>query len=135
MKKLQTAIIALLITAGGMFQLHASLPSTSRIQSNYNQTQKTPEERATSRTQMLTKRLGLNANQQKQVYSICLQHAQQNMAARANSQGDKNAIRNARKQNEEAMEKNLTSVLTTDQKEKFEQMKQEQMEKRQQRGK
>ena len=135
MKKLQAVVIMLLITLGGMFQLHASPALASRVQSGYGHSDKTPEERATMRSKILTQRLGLTAHQQKLVYNICLQHVQQNEAAKSNAQGDKNSIRNARQQNEEAFEKNLTAVLTADQKAKFEQMKQEQMAKRQQRGK
>ena len=111
MKNFKIGMIALLMLIGNL--------------AGAQQSTQTPEERATARSTKLTQNLGLTADQQKSVYDYCLQRAQQADADRTKYQGNKEAMRNARKQNEANFETNLYTILTADQKSKFEQMKQQ----------
>ena len=123
MKKLKIGMVALLMIVGSMAWAQSSANSQNQ------KAAKTAEERATEHSNKLTKDLGLSQEQQKSVYSLCLQRAQQEDADRAKFQNDKEGMKNARKQNEGNFETNLAKVLTADQKTKFEQMKQTQKEK------
>jgi Ni/Co efflux regulator RcnB len=123
MKKLKIGMVALLMIVGSMAWAQNSANSQNQ------KAAKTAEERATAHSNKLTKDLGLSQEQQKSVYTLCLQRAQQEDADRAKFQNDKEGMRNARKQNEGNFETNLAKVLTADQKTKFEQMKQAQKEK------
>lgn len=116
MKNLKIGMIALLMIVGNFIfaQNHQPKPAT---------------ERATERSNNLKEKLGLNADQQKSVYDLCLQRAQQEDADRAKLQGNREAMQAARKQNEQNFESKLFQVITPDQKAKFEQMKQQRMEK------
>ena len=96
---------------------------------------KTPEERATMHSKKLSQQLGLNADQEKSVYSACLQRAQQQEADKAKYQGDREAMKNARKQNNDTFDASISKVLTADQKTKYEQVKQEEKDKRRGEGK
>ena len=95
---------------------------------------KTPEDRANNQTKNLTEKLGLSADQQKSVYTIALQHAQQQNADRTKYQGDREGMRNARKQNMDTYDAGLSKILTTDQMTKYNQLKAEQKANRQQGG-
>jgi len=128
MKKLKIGMVALLMVIGNMAWAHRSASPKNQ------QASKTPEERAAAHSKRLTEKLGLNPDQQKSIYDFCLQRAQQEDADRAKFQNDKEGMRNARKQNEQNFETNLAKVLTADQKTKYEQMKQEQKEKRKEKG-
>ncbi|HKC67056.1 MAG TPA: hypothetical protein VKG26_02420 [Bacteroidia bacterium] len=99
-----------------------------------NQNSKTPEERATEHSTMLTQKLGLSADQQKSVYTACLQRAQQNEADRTKYQGDREGMRAARKQSNDAFDASMDKILTADQKTKYQQLKQEEEAKRKQGG-
>jgi hypothetical protein len=135
MKKLKIGIVALLMVAGLCPFGIGSMAWAHRSASQQNQqASKTPDERAAAHSKRLTEKLGLNPDQQKSIYDFCVQRAQQEDADRAKFQNDKEGIRNARKQNEQNFENNLSKVLTADQKTKYEQMKQEQKEKRKERG-
>ena len=115
MKKLKIGMITLIMIIGNM------------VWAQNQQSSQTAEVRATERSNKLKENLGLSADQQKSVYNFCLQRAQQEDADRAKNQGNKDAMRSARKQNEQNFETNLYKVLTPDQKTKFEQMKQQRM--------
>ena len=115
MKKLKIGMITLIMIIVNM------------VWAQNQQSSQTAEVRATERSNKLKENLGLSADQQKSVYNFCLQRAQQEDADRAKNQGNKDAMRSARKQNEQNFETNLYKVLTPDQKTKFEQMKQQRM--------
>ena len=93
--------------------------------------EKTPEERATAHTKILTQKLGLNADQQKSVHEFCLKRAQQDDADKIKFKTDKDGMKNARRLNGETFEKNIDTLLTPDQKTKYEQYKQDEKDKRQ----
>jgi hypothetical protein len=124
MKKLKIGMIALLIGMGNLAWSQAPAAKENK------QASKTPEERATAHNKRLTEKLSLNAEQQKSTYGILLQRAQQVDADRAKFQSDKKAMRNAMKENEQNFETNLAKILSADQKTKYDQLKQEQKEKR-----
>ena len=128
MKTLKIGMLALFIVLGNI--VWAQQPSPSQNQG----TPKSPEERATMRSKKLTQQLGLSADQEKSVYNYALQQAQQQDADRAKFDGDREAMRNARKQGSHTFETNVGQVLNADQKTKYEQLKQEEKEKRQQGG-
>jgi Spy/CpxP family protein refolding chaperone len=117
-------MIALLVVVGNLAWSQA--PASNRNK----QASKTPEERATANSKRLAEKLNLNAEQQKSVYGLLLQRAQQVDADRAKIQGDKKAMRDAMKQNQENFENNLAKILTADQKTKYDKLKQERKEKR-----
>lgn len=121
MKTLKIGILALLLLIGTFAKAQQS-------------DAKSPEARATAQTQKLVQQLGLSADQEKSVYTLCLQHAQQQAADRTKYEGDREGMRNARKQNSETLDANLGKVLTADQKTKYEQLKQEEKANRQQGG-
>ena len=123
MRKLKFGMVVILMIVGSM-----AWAQNSATQQN-QQAPKTAEEKATSHSNKLTKELGLTADQQKSVYNFCLQRAKQEDADRAKFLNNKEGMKNARKQNEQTFETNMATVLTADQKTKFEQMKQEQREK------
>jgi len=123
MRKLKFGMVVILMIVGSM-----AWAQNSATQQN-QQAPKTAEEKATSHNDKLTKELGLTADQQKSVYNFCLQRAKQEDADRAKFLNNKEGMKNARKQNEQTFETNMATVLTADQKTKFEQMKQEQKEK------
>jgi CHASE1-domain containing sensor protein len=85
---------------------------------------KSPEERAAKKTQELTEKLSLTADQQKTVSAAALTHAKQNEADREKYKGDKEGMKAARK----------ASAETFEQKTKWEQIKQDEKAKRQQGG-
>ena len=117
MKNLKIGMIALFILVGNI--LMAQSPQMA----------KPAQERATEHSNRLKDKLGLNPDQQKNVYDLCLQRAQQEDADRAKFKGDKEAMRSARKQNEQNFETGLFKILTPDQKTKYDQMKEQRMEK------
>jgi protein CpxP len=98
------------------------------------QDNKTPEERATAHSKKLTQDLGLTADQEKNVYTACLAHAQQMDADRTKYKGDREAMKTARQQNNQTLDASLGKILTADQKTKYEQMKQDEKAKRQEGG-
>jgi len=98
------------------------------------QNSKTPEERATEHSQKLTQQLSLTADQQKTVYAACLQRAQQNEADRTKNEGNREAMKAAREQNNQTFEASLAKILTADQKTQYEKIKQDEKAQRQQGG-
>jgi protein CpxP len=127
MKTLKIGILALFMAFGNL--VWAQQPASQ----NQNAS-KTPEERATMHSKKLTQQLSLTADQEKSVYNYALQQAQQQDADRAKFNGDREGMRNARKQSMQTFETNVGQVLTADQKTKYEQLKQEEKEKRQNGG-
>src|SRR6202012_4865502 len=98
------------------------------------QSPKTADERATTRSKKLAQQLGLTADQEKSVYTLALQQAQQQDADRTKYQGDREGMRNARKANMETFDTGLNKILTADQKTKYEQYKADEKAKLQQGG-
>lgn len=131
MKTLKIGILSLALAFAGLASAQQSPSSPSSPSQNQAPT-KTPEERATGHSKRLTKELGLTADQEKSVYNFCLQHAQTQDADRIKYQNDKEAMRNAHKQNNQTFDTNMGTVLTPDQKTKFEQIRQEEKAKREQ---
>jgi protein CpxP len=117
METLKIGIVALMMGLSSFVHAQQGGPAQSQ---NAN---KTPEERATMRSTRLTKQLGLTADQERSVYSLCLQHAQQQDANRTKFQEDRNAMRAAQQQNNEVFEQSIDKLLTAEQKTKYEQMK------------
>ncbi len=108
-KNLQILILTLLLLVG-----------------NYAWAQhKTPEDRANNQAQRLTEKLGLSAEQEKKIYSLALQNAQQQDADRAKYQDDRGSLMNACKQNMSNYDMGLSKILTTDQLLKYNQLKAE----------
>jgi len=126
MKTLAIAIFTLLISFS-----HVAKAQQQRSNENAN---KTPEERATMHSKKLTEQLGLSADQEKSIYTYCLQHAQQQDADRAKFQGDREAMKNAHMQNRQNLDTNIEGILTSDQKTKYAQIKEEEKAKFQQNG-
>src|ERR1700752_1590053 len=119
MKTLKMGILALLMVIGNF--VFAQQQEGKKV-----------EERATAHTKKITQQLGLTADQEKRVYTLCLQRAKQMDADRVKYQGDKEGMKNARKQNNQVFETSLQQLLTADQKVKYEQFKKDQQAKRQQ---
>src|ERR1035437_5891729 len=141
MKKLEIGIIALLMILGSTaWAQHSGKPvaptqnQSSPVQnpseSKQNQPAtpqsppapeapvKTPEERATAHSKKLNQRLGLNPEQQKSVYDLCLKRAKQDDADNAKFKNDKEGMKNAHRLAGESFEKSIETVLTPDQKTK-----------------
>ncbi|HKC66774.1 MAG TPA: hypothetical protein VKG26_00955 [Bacteroidia bacterium] len=83
---------------------------------------KSVEEKASMETKALTEKLGLNATQEKTVSAAALQRAKQVEADRTKYKGDKEAMKTAEKQSNQTFETSVKSVLTPEQKTKYEQM-------------
>lgn len=115
MKTLRIGIVAILMIVSNL----GWAQQPAHVQKS--KASKTPEERATALSNNLTDKLGLTADQQKSVYNFCLQRSQQEDTDKAKFLKDKVALKNARKQNNQDFEKNMNSVLTPDQKTKYEQ--------------
>ena len=128
MKTLKIGILALFLAFGNLVWAQQAGSSQNQNAS------KTPEERATMHSKKLAQQLGLTADQEKSVYNYALQQAQQQDADRAKFSGDREAMRSARKQSSQTFETNVGQILTADQKTKYEQIKQEEREKRQNGG-
>ena len=109
MKTLQTLLFALLLLSGNF----------ARAQ------HKAPKERANNQAKRLTEKLGLSAEQEKKVYAIALQNAQQQDADRAKYQDNREDMINACKQNMDNYDAGLAKILTTDQLTKYNQLKAE----------
>jgi hypothetical protein len=123
MRKFKIGMVAILMVVGSMaWAQNSATPQNQQVS-------KTPAERAAVHSKKLTEELGLNPDQQKNIYNFCLQRAQQEDADRTKFQNDKEGLKTARKQNEQNFETNLATVLNADQKTKYEQMKQEKREK------
>lgn len=87
----------------------------------------TPEQRATNQSNNLTKKLGLNDTQKKQVYDFSLASNQEIDQQRASKEkGDHKRIVQIRKD----LDVKIESILTADQKTKLEAMRQKQLDKR-----
>ena len=109
MKTLQILMVALLL-----------------LLSNFARAQhKAPEERANNQAKRLTEKLGLSAEQEKKIYALALQNAQQQDADRAKYQDDRESLINARKQNMNNYDAGLAKILTADQLAKYNQLKAE----------
>ncbi len=83
----------------------------------------TPEKRAERMTNRMAKQLELNDEQQKQVYGIYLEHANQRHVERENRRAE------MQKQHNQQRDR-IESVLNPEQKEKLEELKEERLEKR-----
>ncbi len=91
---------------------------------------KSAEEKASMETKELTEKLGLNADQQKTVSAAATTRAKQVEADREKYKGDKEGMKAARKASNETFESSVKTVLTPEQKTKFEQMLKDKAEKR-----
>jgi protein CpxP len=128
MKTLKIGIVALVLLFSNFIQAQQPNQNANR----------TPEERAKMHSKKLTEQLGLTADQEQNIYTYCLQHAQQQEADRAKYKGDREAMKNAHMQNNQNFDANIEKILTADQKTKYAQIKQEEKAKfeqnREQRG-
>jgi len=88
------------------------------------------EEKASAETKELTEKLGLNADQQKTVSTAALTRAKQVEADREKYKGDREGMKAARKTNNDTFESSVKTVLTPDQKTKYEQILKDKAEKR-----
>ncbi|WP_135433968.1 hypothetical protein [Hymenobacter fodinae] len=93
----------------------------------------TPEQRAELQSQRLTKQLGLSADQTTQVRSIALAEAQEMQAMRGNAGAgaDRQAAMQSMKATRDKYDAQLKAVFTPDQLTKYNQLRDEQMERRQ----
>jgi ribosomal protein L19E len=85
------------------------------------------EEKASVETKELVQKLGLNQTQEKTVSSAVLQRAKQVEVDKEKYKGDKEGLKTARKQSNDTFEKSVKTVLTPDQKIKFEQILKEKL--------
>jgi protein CpxP len=83
----------------------------------------TPEERATKRTEQLTKKLNLTADQQTKVKAIFLDQATAMSKLREENKGDRDGAMAKMKAAGEDTDAKLGAVLTDDQKKTYEEMK------------
>lgn len=83
----------------------------------------TPEERATKRTEQLTKKLNLTADQQTKVKAIFLDQATAMSKVREENKGDRDAVMAKMKAAGEETDAKVGAVLTDDQKKTYEEMK------------
>ena len=137
MKKMLVLLAALALTAGSVSAqtapagdrvLRQGLKGQGRMNMNI-----TPEQRADLQAQRLTKQLGLSAEQTTQVRSIALAEAQEMQSMRGNlSAGtDRQAAMQSMKVTRDKYDAQLKAVLTPDQLTKFNQLHEEQMDRRQ----
>jgi protein CpxP len=91
---------------------------------------KTPEQRAEKKTEILTKKLDLNANQQTKVAEMNLKTAKEVDAIKSNQNLSKEEKKNAVKQLRETKQAELRGVLSSDQQQKFDKMKEKREQKR-----
>jgi len=90
----------------------------------------TPEERATKHSQELTKELGLSQQQEQQVYQAILTKENSIKQVRAqNSGGDKEQMHTQMKPIKEQFNQTMKGILTADQFQKWEQIREENKEK------
>ena len=90
----------------------------------------TPEKRAERQTKMMTEKLDLSADQQKQVYALQLTRTQKMQEMRA-AQDQSADARDRMKSANDDFQKSLDGILTADQKTKYEAMQAEMREGRQ----
>lgn len=87
----------------------------------------TPEKRAERQTKMMTEKLALSADQQKQVYALQLTRTQKMQEMRASQ--DKSAdARDRMKSANDDFQKSMDGILTADQKTKYDTMQAEMRE-------
>ena len=100
---------------------------------NPNKKTKTPEQRATNRSEALAQKLTLSADQKQSVYNLILERATKVDAIRAKyaSGGDRKAMRQELKPILVDFDAKLKAILTPEQVAKWEQLKAEQKAKRQ----
>jgi hypothetical protein len=91
---------------------------------------KTPEQRAEKKTEILTKKLDLNADQQTKVAEMNLKTAKEVDAIKNNQNLSKEEKKSAVKQLRETKQTELRGVLSSDQQQKFDKMKEKREQKR-----
>ena len=91
---------------------------------------KTAEEKASFETKELAEKLGLNADQQKTVSTAALTRIKEIATNKEKYKDDKEGFKTARKQSNQAFETSVKSILTPEQKTKYEQMLKDKAERR-----
>jgi len=91
---------------------------------------KTPEQRAEKKTEILTKKLDLNTDQQTKVAEMNQKTAKEVDAIKNNQQLSKEEKRSALKQLRQTRQTELRSVLNSDQQQKFDKMRERMEHKR-----
>lgn len=95
----------------------------------------TPEQRADQQAQRLTKQLSLSTDQTAKVKALALsqQQQRQNMRSQASASTDRQAMMQSMKASRDQYEEQLKGILTSDQYTKYTQMRDERMDKMQDR--
>ena len=134
MKKTLVLLAAFLLTAGAASAQSADLTTANRPARTGQGRggNMTPEQRADLQTRRLTKQLSLTANQSTQVRTIALTENQELQALRANfaSADSRRGAGQEMKAIREKYDAQLKAVLTADQATKYNQMRDEQLDKR-----
>jgi Spy/CpxP family protein refolding chaperone len=98
-------------------------------QNNPNNNKRTAEERATRATRMMTANLQLSHEQQSQIHPVLLERERNKDAAREKNSGNREAMRSAVRQVNDNADENLKKVLTEEQFEKLQTLREEQRQK------
>ncbi len=120
MKKLILAFF--LLTTGAAFAQQAD----EQPAQGTPRPQQTPEQRATSMSERMTKGLGITDEQKTKVYNLALIKAQKSDELRASSTGDKALDRSKMKTINDAFDANLKDILTPDQYTKWQEQRSKQ---------
>ncbi|WP_219160907.1 DUF4890 domain-containing protein [Hymenobacter profundi] len=91
----------------------------------------TPEQRADQQAQRLTKQLSLSADQTTKVKSLALAQQQERQTMRTQASADRQAMMQNMKASRDKYEEQLKGILTSDQYTKYTQMRDERMNKMQ----
>ncbi|MEX2512601.1 MAG: DUF4890 domain-containing protein [Cyclobacteriaceae bacterium] len=94
---------------------------------------RSPEKQAERMTQMMAERLDLNEDQKKEIHALHLEQAQKRKAERESTKESMEARREAMKAEREAHHEKIAGILTEEQKEKWEALKEEGRQKMQER--
>ncbi|HTA62412.1 MAG TPA: hypothetical protein VK835_08150 [Bacteroidia bacterium] len=111
------------ITALALFVAATNLVCAQNLESKVeSKVASSVDEKANAETKALTEKLGLNTVQAQTVSTAVLQRAKQVEADAAKFKGNKEALLNAAKKSTDAFETSVKTVLTPEQKTKYEQM-------------
>ncbi|WP_242923696.1 DUF4890 domain-containing protein [Pontibacter liquoris] len=141
MKKIIVALALGLFVTGSTFA-QTTTPQekktrTERHDGNRQRVKKSPEERAKLRTEKLTKELGLNNSQAKQLEALNLKQSQEMQALRADhTRGEKlsPAQREQKKAHHAAYEASLKDILTKKQYAQYQEKREQMRAQRKERG-
>ncbi|AHJ96718.1 hypothetical protein Hsw_1123 [Hymenobacter swuensis DY53] len=133
MKKMLALLTAVILTAGSVSAQTAATPMARPDGAAQNRPNMTPEQRADFLTQRLTKQLSLSAEQTPKVRAIALAQAQemQNLRSRYATADTRQGMGQELKSAQEKTDAQLKEVLTADQYTQYVQLRENRMDKHQ----